>query len=426
MVEHQPQARPSAATEASPPYSQPFLRDALPKVRRRIQHPLYHGPLRSRLLIAHLVVLALALATVFLAVGLSAPSFFAGQVAAMARAHGAAGGMGQVSGPLGMAGREGVALALDAAVAGAYRRSLNDALVLAGIAGGAVAVVLSLLLSQRIAGPVHRLAAASRRIAAGHYAERVPAPPDDPQELADLAQSFNAMATSLEATERRRLELLGDVAHELRTPVAAIEGYLEGLLDGVIAPSDQLWAKLDAEAGRVHRLIEDLQDLSRAEAHQMPLAVRPTDPAVVAKAAAERLTGDFAAKGLALHVNVAPGLPLVPADADRAVQVLTNLLTNALRYTPAPGHVHLRVSETGGMVRFDVTDTGIGLAPEDLARVFERFYRVDRSRARASGGTGIGLTIAKALVEAMGGRIWATSPGPGQGATFSFELPRAR
>ena len=211
----------------------------------------------------------------------------------------------------------------------------------------------------------------------------------------------------------------------LRTPIATLEGYLEGLLDGVVEPGPATWARLHGEAGRLRRLVDDLQELSRAEARQIPLALQPTEPTEIVQATLDRLAPAFADKNLALHCDAPQQLPRVQADSNRAVQVLSNVLTNALRYTPSPGDVHLAVRPIPGAVEFSVRDTGVGIAAEDTARVFERFYRVDKSRSRAQGGSGIGLTIAKALVEAMGGRIWAESPGPGQGATFSFTLPRA-
>jgi signal transduction histidine kinase len=218
------------------------------------------------------------------------------------------------------------------------------------------------------------------------------------------------------------------VAHELRTPISTLEGYLEGLLDGVIAPTPETWARLHDEAGRLHRLVTDLQDLSRVEARQLSLTLEAVAPAPLAEAALDRVRPVFAEKGLALAAEIPATLPAIRADRDRVVQVLTNLLTNALRYTPAPGQVTLILSRAAGSseLLFQVTDTGIGLAPEQLPHVFERFYRVDKSRSRAAGGSGIGLTIARALVEAMGGRIWATSAGPGQGSTFAFTLPVAR
>jgi len=234
------------------------------------------------------------------------------------------------------------------------------------------------------------------------------------------------MAATLETTERRRLELLGDVAHELRTPIATLEGYLEGLLDGVVEPTQVTWARLHAEAGRLRRLVDDLQELSRAEAGQIPLRLRAADPGEVARVATDRLAGQFEERGLTFVADVPAGLPPVLVDPDRVVQIITILLTNALRYTPAPGRIALAVRAEGDAVRFAVTDSGVGIAPEQLAHVFERFYRVDKSRSRALGGSGIGLTIARALVEAMGGRIRAESAGLGRGSTFVVTLPAAR
>lgn len=370
------------------------------------------GGLQARLLLSHLLVVAAGLVTVFAAAGVTGPRLFERHMAGM--------GHMRMGGP-GMAAMQA---AMEAVVADAFRRALLETLLVGGAAALLTAIVAGVLVSQRVAGPIRRLVAASRRIAAGHYAERVPVAGSD--EIAQLAASFNDMAASLEHAERRRLELIGDVAHELRTPIATLEGYLEGLLDGVVEPSGRTWARLHAEAGRLRRLVEDLQELSRAEAHQLVVVVKPAAPQAIVQAAVDRLAADFAAKGLALNVSVAEPLPRVQADLDRAVQVLTNLLTNALRYTPAPGQVDVQVSPAGQAVRFSVRDTGIGIAPEHLPHLFERFYRVDKSRSRALGGSGIGLTIARALVEAMGGRIWAESPGPGRGSTFSFELPAVR
>jgi signal transduction histidine kinase len=252
-------------------------------------------------------------------------------------------------------------------------------------------------------------------------------PVEGTAEVHQLATSFNAMAAAVEDAERRRQELIGDVAHEMRTPIATLEGYLEGLLDGVIEPSDRVWAKLHDEAGRLRRLIEDLQELSRAEAHQLSVVCRATPPAAIVQPAVDRLEADLTERGLRLKVDLPPNLPPVEADPERAIQVLTNLMTNALRYTPPPGEIAVRVAADAdhGVVRFEVADSGIGIEPEHLPRVFERFYRVDKSRSRALGGAGVGLTIAQALVETMGGRISARSPGAGKGSTFTFELPTA-
>lgn len=389
--------------------------------------------MQTRLLLAHLLVIAVGLVTVYAAASFAAPRFFERNMTAQARRAAAVqptavarpGQGGQVARPqMPGPGRFGMFSAeLEQRVTQIYLDSLADSLLLAGGAALAAAVVASVLVSRGIASPIHRLAGASRRVAEGHYGERVPV--DGTAEVRQLATSFNAMAAAVEDAERRRQELIGDVAHEMRTPIATLEGYLEGLLDGVIDPTDRVWAKLHDEAGRLRRLIEDLQELSRAEAHQLTVICRSTPPAAIVQPAVERLESDVAEHGLSLNVDLPPGLPEVRADPERAIQVLTNLVTNAVRYTPSPGEIAVRVAAEDGVVRFEVSDSGIGIAPEHLPRVFERFYRVDKSRSRASGGAGVGLTIAQALAETMGGRISARSPGPGHGSTFTLELPAA-
>jgi signal transduction histidine kinase len=366
-----------------------------------------------KLFLAFTAVIAVGVITVWVAIGFAAPRFFEQQMAAMMAGVG-----GMMGGSTG-----GMGATMDVAITAAFRDAVTEALLVATAAAVVVAVVASLFVTRRIVGPLQRLASASQRIADGHYAERVPLTSRD--ELGDLARSFNAMASALETTERRRRELLGDVAHELRTPIATLEGYLEGLLDDVVEPGPATWSRLHGEAGRLRRLVDDLQELSRAEAHQIPLALRPTDPTAIVKVSLDRLAPSFDEKGLDFHSEIPPKLPLVRADADRAVQVLSNLLSNALRYTPSPGKVQLILRSADAAVEFSVIDSGVGIAQEDLSRVFERFYRVEKSRSRALGGSGIGLTISKALVESMGGRIWAASAGPGQGSTFTFTLPRA-
>ncbi|MBI2323206.1 MAG: HAMP domain-containing histidine kinase [Chloroflexi bacterium] len=368
--------------------------------------------LHAKLLAAHLVVVAVGIGTVYVAATSTAPRLFDYHVATMMRGT----SMGS-----GMMGRMGEVF--DLTIAEAFRNALDQALLIATVVALVAALGVSAFAAQRVVGPVRRLALAARRIAAGHYAERVPA--GDIDELATLAESFNAMAAVLESSERRRLELLGDVAHELRTPISTLEGYLEGLLDGVVEPHAQTWALLREEAGRLRRLVEDLHELSRVEAQQVPLNIAIVSPAAIVEPTVARLAADFAAKGVALRVTLPKDLPPVRADRDRAIQVLTNLLSNALRYTLAPGEVEVSATRDGPAVRVAVRDTGVGIAPEHLPHVFERFYRIDKSRSRTLGGTGIGLTIARALSEAMGGRIWAASDGPGRGATFAFTLPVA-
>jgi signal transduction histidine kinase len=325
------------------------------------------------------------------------------------------------SGGQGLSGSN-VTASLDAA----FRQALMQGLLLATVLAAACALVLSYFVARQIARPIQRMLTATQRIGGGHYAERVVVPvANTGDELGKLAASFNKMASALEQTERRRVELVGDVAHELRTPITTLTGYLEGLLDGVVQPSPETWAKLHTESLRLRRLVDDLQELSRAEARQLPLNITRVSPESILNAAQERVAPQFDEKGLDLRIASAAGLPAVAADADRAVQVLTNLLTNALRYTPAPGRVDVSVIREGNMLAFQVHDTGVGIAPEILSRVFERFYRVEKSRTRALGGSGIGLTIAKALVEAMHGTMRVESAGLGQGSAFTFTLPLA-
>ena len=391
-------------------------------VQPRLQPRWWRG-LGVKLFASYVVVVAIGIATLVAAASVAAPSFF--DVRMMRMMNGAGGGFGMMMGRGGVGAASAQAVAqVDAALADLFRESLTQGLLVAAIAGIATAVGASLLVSRRIATPIHQLAQASHRIADGQYSERVVARGDD--ELAELGTSFNAMAAALEQTERRRMQLIGDVAHELRTPIATLRGYLEGLMDGVVEPTDETWTRLHGETGRLQRLVDDLQELSRAEAHQLPLNARRVSVADIVRVVAEGLRDDFVQKGVALDVDIPGGLPPVIADSDRVAQVLTNLLTNALRYTPAPGHVGVQVTCPGGEeLVIAVCDSGVGIPAEHLPHVFERFYRVDKSRSRALGGSGIGLTIARAAVEAMGGRIWAESDGAGRGSTFRFTLPVA-
>ncbi len=363
--------------------------------------------LRVRLLLAHLAVIAVGVVTLFLATLALGPTLFERV-------------MGHMMGP-GGGGMGGMMGAMQQTTEQAFRTAMLQALWLSTSAAVLAAVAVSVLVSARIVTPLQRLLAASRRVAAGQYSERVPVEGRD--ELAALAAQFNTMAEELETAERRRVALIGDVAHELRTPLATIEGYTEGLLDGVVAPTTETWALVHDEVRRLRRLVQDLQDLSRAEARQLSLHPQPVAPGDLVAQAIERMGGQFTDQGLHLTYTPAGPLPLVQADPDRIIQVLINLLGNAVRYTPAGGTVRVEVAAEPDGVTFRVTDTGIGIAPDQLPHLFERFYRVDRARSRALGGSGVGLTIAKALVEAHGGRMWAASPGLGRGATFAFTLP---
>ena len=358
--------------------------------------------LRGRLLMANLIVAGATLGTVLIGVSLIGPGYFQD-----AMGHRPGDAMGQ---------------AMDAATLNAFQEAVRTALVAAAITALVAAVVVSLALSTRIAGPVTRLVDAARRIAAGHYAERVPIVAEG--EVGELASAFNQMSSSLEATERRRLELVGDVAHELRTPLTTLDGYLEGLQDGVVEPTQETWKLLRNETGRLTRLIGDLGDLWRAEARQLPMHIETVDVAALLPEAAERHTAEATARNMVLQVEA--GLPAVArADRDRLVQIIGNYVSNALRYAPSPSTVTLSVARRADEVVVAVRDEGPGLAGDQLAHLFDRFYRADPSRSRALGGSGIGLAIARALAEAMGGRAWAESGGPGSGSAFYVALPAA-
>jgi two-component system, OmpR family, sensor histidine kinase BaeS len=316
---------------------------------------------------------------------------------------------------------------LPADATGHLEQGFQDAILLALGIAGAVSVVIALaaswLLAQRLTRPIRSLAQTAERIGAGGYQARV-AVPLGGDELAALAGAFNRMAQALESTERRRQALLADLAHELRTPLATLEGYVEGLADGVVTPDEEAWAVLGAELVRLRRLVEDLETLSRAEERQLDLRLGPVDPAALVRRAVQAAEPAYAARGVTLGVSVDRSLSLVSADADRLGEVLGNLLGNALRHTPPGGQVEVTAGQRGNQVELSVRDSGEGIPPELLERVFERFCRVDAARTRnGSGGSGLGLTISRAIVEAHGGRVWAESAGRGHGARFVVRLP---
>jgi signal transduction histidine kinase len=353
--------------------------------------------LRARLLLAFLVVAAAALGTVFVGVLLVGPGYFAD---AMGHAPGDPAGE-----------------AMDEATRAAFSDAMRRALLGATVIAVATATVVALAVAGRITRPIGAMARAARRVAGGHYSERVPS--DETSELGELASSFNSMATSLEDTERRRLQLVGDVAHELRTPLTTIDGYLEGLEDGVVTPNDDTWRLLRSESQRLAALVNDLTELWRAEAHQLALKREPVDLREVAADVAGRFAPLAAPKQLAIEVD---GAASAIADRDRVTQIVANYLSNAIRHAPSGSRVGITI-RGGDEATISVSDTGTGLSPEQRDAVFLRFYRVDPARSRAGGGSGIGLAIVAALAQAMGGRAWAESSGPGKGATFWVSLP---
>ncbi len=302
-----------------------------------------------------------------------------------------------------------------------FRAAVNEILIVAAFAAFGAAAAVSLFTARRIVGPIEDMMRASRKIAMGDYLQRVQVSGDD--ELAALAKAFNQMAQTLGQVEQRRMVLIGDVAHELRTPLTNIRGVMEGLVDGVLLASPETYLRVQAEVSRLQRLVDDLAELSRAEAGEFPLDIVEVDVVALADEVAERLRPQFDDKSVSLDVDLPDDLPRVLADPLRVTQVLLNLLGNALQYTPIGGMVTISAHRKGEALAVVVRDNGVGISADALQQVFERFYRVDKSRSRAGGGSGLGLTIARYVVEAQGSRIHAESSGVGQGSTFLFTLP---
>ncbi len=302
-----------------------------------------------------------------------------------------------------------------------FRASMFESLGYAVTASVLAALLVSLFLSRGIVAPIRTLTDASQHIADGHYDKRVDVNGTD--EIAQLAMRFNQMTKQLEQVESMRRQLIGDVTHELRTPLTSIKGYMEGLVDGVLPSTPETFDQIHREADRLSRLVDDLQELSRVEAKAYSLDVRPVAVSNLVQTTVKRLTPQATAKRINLHSNLPADLPPLQADEDRITQVLVNLVANAIQYTPEGGDVTISATRQADEVYISVKDSGIGIPPEHLANLFTRFYRVDKSRSRnTGGGSGIGLTIARHLIEAHNGRIWAESMGEGQGSTFTFSL----
>lgn len=303
----------------------------------------------------------------------------------------------------------------------ALTETLGLALVIGIAASVAAAAGVSWLLATRIARPVEELSRAADRLASGHLDARA-GQPVTADELADLTRAFNGMAEALQHTDRSRRRLLADLAHELRTPLATVEAYHEGLADGVVALDSDTIAVLHDATGRLRRLVDDVAVVSQAEEGRLPLDLRPLDLRELATQAVQSARPAAEEAGLTLHLDL-PEAPVVgEVDRDRLGQVLGNLLGNAIEHTPTGGTINVTLAVDGNRSEITVTDTGAGISPDHLPHVFERFYRADPARRRA-GGSGIGLTISRALVAGHGGELTATSDGPRRGATFTVRLP---
>ncbi len=285
-------------------------------------------------------------------------------------------------------------------------------------------VVVSVLVTRRVARQLGQVRHASGRIAAGDYTVQVPSVGMG-AELDDLASAFNTMASELARVEQTRTRLLSDLAHEMRTPVATLEGYLEGIQDGVVQSDDETVAVLLHQVARLARLAQDIALVTTAEEGRLSMHRRLVSVDDLVGTAVRLASGRYAAAGVRLTAQIADAAAgtVVEVDQDRIGQVLTNLLDNALRHTPAGGRVAVRVEKHQERVLLQVTDDGEGIGAEHLGHVFERFYRADSARDRAHGGSGIGLAIARSITRAHGGDVTVSSAGQGQGATFTVELP---
>jgi two-component system sensor histidine kinase BaeS len=305
----------------------------------------------------------------------------------------------------------------------AYQSANAISLSWALLAALAVAMAVNVYIARRIGRSVAIIADAASEVAGGHYGIRVPAPGLG-AEFDALASGFNQMADRLGSVELTRRRLLADLGHEMRTPVATLEAYLEALEDGVATLNAGTAELLRSQTKRLARLSEDISAVSRTEEGQIQLNMATVHPELVIAAAVDSAAEAYQTKGVRLVTDISPGLPKLSMDPERMGQVLGNLLDNALRHTPAEGTVTISAttSRRTADVAISVADCGDGIPAEHLPHVFERFYRVDAARDRAHGGSGIGLAIAKALVQAHGGALTATSPGSGQGSTFRILL----
>jgi len=303
----------------------------------------------------------------------------------------------------------------------AYEHATAISIAVAIVIAGLTAFVVALYLSRRLQRPIAEVAAAASSLAEGRYDIRV-ASPRLGGEIDELAAAFNEMAQRLQSVETTRRQLFSDLAHEIRTPVAVLEAYLEAVEDGVKPLDPQTIGLLREQAGRLVRFAADAAALAQAEEAHAAIASGWVDVRDLVTASTAAATERYAAKDVSLtsHVDAAPR---IWADRLRLTQVLGNLLDNALRHTPVGGHVTLNAEVVDADVVFTVVDDGDGIAAEHLSHLFERFYRVDAARDRDQGGSGIGLAIAKALTEAHGGHISAASRGPGTGSTFTVVIP---
>ncbi|WP_230977327.1 HAMP domain-containing sensor histidine kinase [Georgenia yuyongxinii] len=309
----------------------------------------------------------------------------------------------------------------------AFATASGVSLAVALLVALVTSVGMTIFLTRRIGRSLRRMRQAAARVAGGDYSARVP-DPGMGAEFDDLAEAFNAMAAALSSVEATRTRMLGDLAHEMRTPVATVDAYLEGLQDGVVEADEATLEMLRGQVARLARLGEDISLVTSAEEGRLSMRRVPVSVGRIVDTAVAQASPRYTSKGVELEVAMpeTAGRTVLDADVDRMGQVLTNLLDNALRHTPAGGTVQLTVQGASGRVRISVADTGEGIAPEHVPHVFERFYRADTARDRAHGGSGVGLAIVRSITHAHGGTATASSAGLGEGAMFTVDLPVTR
>lgn len=303
----------------------------------------------------------------------------------------------------------------------AITAGLNQAVLWSGLSAIGAALIASLLVSGWIMRPLRHMAEVSTRIANGKYSERVAYEASD--EIGRFAAAFNNMASKLQKTEEVRRELLGTISHEIRTPLANIQGYMQGLMDGVVPAGMETYDLVRREAARLSRLVSDVERLSRLEAGGEIIQPQVLDVRQTLETAVSSLCPIFLQSGVSLELRPPATQLEMWADPDKVAQIMGNLLSNSLRYTSPGGRVLVTARAKASMIEVAVEDDGIGIPADDLPHVFERFYRVDRSRSQGGGGSGIGLAVVKALVEQMGGSVRAESD-QGVFTRFTFTLPR--
>lgn len=297
---------------------------------------------------------------------------------------------------------------------------INRTLLYAALGAAAIALLLGILLARALTRPLRELTAATQAIAQGHLQQSVPVRSED--ELGQLAAAFNQMSDDLARANQLRRQMTADIAHDLRSPLAVIAGYIESLRDGVLQPNPEMFDTLHTEAQHLQHLVEDLRTLSLADANELPLQRQPVRvvnllnrPALAYRTQAEQ-------QQITLQVEANDSWPEINIDPERMAQVLSNLVSNALRYTPAGGKITLSAQTQNGAVTLMVQDTGSGIHPQDLPHIFDRFYRADTSRQQNEGESGLGLAIARAIVQAHGGEIFVESE-VNWGTTFKVVLP---